>query len=237
MSGRPGGRAQRFSWWRPASRATIGSRSRARFRRIAATRARSSVVGSCSTSMSASCTEGVCSDPGDSRFDEPAHQSRAWPVSRRTHPGCALYRDRQDAVSRMDNRRLGGDISEFLTGSRAGGHVERSLQVVLFTDIVGSTDTAAAVGDGAWRALLTEFRRLVREILDRYGGRGQHPRRRLLRRGRGPSTAAIESRSDPKWDPWSRSTDRSPSRRGRAPRRRLRRTHRAHRRRRKPCGA
>src|SRR6476661_5583463 len=42
---------------------------------------------------------------------------------------------------------------------------------VMFVDIVGSTARAAAVGDAAWRELLERFRQLVRESLDRYGGR------------------------------------------------------------------
>jgi len=42
---------------------------------------------------------------------------------------------------------------------------------VLFTDIAGSTDRVAAVGDAAWRETLDSFRRLVRLILDRYGAR------------------------------------------------------------------
>jgi class 3 adenylate cyclase/pimeloyl-ACP methyl ester carboxylesterase len=66
---------------------------------------------------------------------------------------------------------IGGDISEFVTGSRARAHVDRSLEVVLFADIVGSTDRAAAVGDGAWRDQLTAFRSMVRGVLDRYGAR------------------------------------------------------------------
>jgi class 3 adenylate cyclase len=61
-----------------------------------------------------------------------------------------------------------GDVAEFLTGSRAAAHVERSLQVVLFTDIAGSTERAAAIGDEAWRDLLSEFRTVVRAVLDRY---------------------------------------------------------------------
>lgn len=64
-----------------------------------------------------------------------------------------------------------GDIAEFLTGSRAAAHIERSLQVVLFADIVGSTNRAATIGDVAWHDLLLEFRSMVRSVLDRYEGR------------------------------------------------------------------
>jgi pimeloyl-ACP methyl ester carboxylesterase len=64
-----------------------------------------------------------------------------------------------------------GDLAEFLTGSRAAAHTERSLQVVLFTDIAGSTERAATIGDDAWRNLLSEFRIVVRTVLNRYEAR------------------------------------------------------------------
>lgn len=50
------------------------------------------------------------------------------------------------------------------------GH-ERSLQTVLFTDIVGSTERAAELGDKAWRELLHEHHARVRAELKRFGGR------------------------------------------------------------------
>jgi class 3 adenylate cyclase/pimeloyl-ACP methyl ester carboxylesterase len=62
----------------------------------------------------------------------------------------------------------GADLAEFLTGSRARAHVYRSLVVVLFTDIAGSTDHVAAIGDIAWRDVLENFRGLVRRTLDRH---------------------------------------------------------------------
>ena len=77
----------------------------------------------------------------------------------------------QDTTREWDSAGFGGEVSEFLTGSRAHAHVERSLLVVLFTDIAESTDHAAAVGDTAWRGTLDRFRRLVRLILDRYSAR------------------------------------------------------------------
>jgi class 3 adenylate cyclase len=41
----------------------------------------------------------------------------------------------------------------------------------LFTDIVGSTDTAAQLGDGRWRDLLDRHDRSVRVHLERFRGR------------------------------------------------------------------
>ncbi len=50
--------------------------------------------------------------------------------------------------------RVTGDIKEFLTGERATRVTDRILATVLFTDLVGSTDRAARLGDTAWRGLL-----------------------------------------------------------------------------------
>jgi class 3 adenylate cyclase/pimeloyl-ACP methyl ester carboxylesterase len=63
------------------------------------------------------------------------------------------------------------EIEEFLTGRRPAREPERVLSTVLFTDIVGSTERAAAVGDRAWRDLLERHNALVREELDRWRGR------------------------------------------------------------------
>ncbi|HET9728830.1 MAG TPA: adenylate/guanylate cyclase domain-containing protein, partial [Acidimicrobiia bacterium] len=64
-------------------------------------------------------------------------------------------------------------IEEFLTGQRAAPAVEidRVLATVLFIEIVGSTERAAALGDRKWRELLDEFRTIVRRELTRYRGR------------------------------------------------------------------
>ncbi len=64
-----------------------------------------------------------------------------------------------------------GDVAEFLTGERPEVGVERILTTVLFTDIVGSTAQAAAVGDRGWRSLLDAHDRNVREQLRRFHGR------------------------------------------------------------------
>ncbi len=47
---------------------------------------------------------------------------------------------------------------------------ERILTTMLITDIAGSTDHAAALGDAAWDQLLDRHHALVREILERYRG-------------------------------------------------------------------
>ena len=47
---------------------------------------------------------------------------------------------------------------------------ERRLATVLFTDIVGSTDRAAAVGDRRWRDLSSSHDEIVRRALARHRG-------------------------------------------------------------------
>jgi class 3 adenylate cyclase len=61
-------------------------------------------------------------------------------------------------------------IEEFLTGSRAPVTVDRVLATVLFTDIVGSTEKAAALGDQRWRDLLDSHHAIIRRNLARFRG-------------------------------------------------------------------
>jgi class 3 adenylate cyclase len=68
-------------------------------------------------------------------------------------------------------RRFGDEIEEFLTGVRRPVISDRVLATVLFTDIVGSTERAAALGDSAWRGLLERHDRLVRLQVERHRGR------------------------------------------------------------------
>jgi pimeloyl-ACP methyl ester carboxylesterase len=61
-------------------------------------------------------------------------------------------------------------IEEFLTGSRPPVPVDRVLATVLFTDIVGSTEKAAALGDHRWRGLLESHHATIRRNLARFRG-------------------------------------------------------------------
>jgi class 3 adenylate cyclase len=63
------------------------------------------------------------------------------------------------------------EVEQFLTGRRQPQEPERVLATVLFTDIVGSTERAAALGDGPWRAVLEAYYVKVRELLQQYRGR------------------------------------------------------------------
>jgi class 3 adenylate cyclase len=63
------------------------------------------------------------------------------------------------------------EIEEFLTGVRGGAGSERVLATVLFTDIVGSTNRAAQLGDERWRDLLDRHDQSVRSQIERFRGR------------------------------------------------------------------
>ncbi len=62
-------------------------------------------------------------------------------------------------------------IQEFVTGERYQPGPDRVLAAVLFTDIVGSTVTAARLGDRRWNQVLVDHDALVRREVLRFGGR------------------------------------------------------------------
>jgi class 3 adenylate cyclase len=63
------------------------------------------------------------------------------------------------------------EVEAFVTGTRPTHDVDRVLATVLFTDIVGSTERAAELGDRRWTELLAEHHRVVQAELDRHRGR------------------------------------------------------------------
>ena len=62
-------------------------------------------------------------------------------------------------------------VEELVTGSTSAPEADRVLATVLFTDIVGSTERAAAIGDRAWRDLLDRYYAAVRREIARFRGR------------------------------------------------------------------
>jgi pimeloyl-ACP methyl ester carboxylesterase len=70
-----------------------------------------------------------------------------------------------------DNEPLLQEVEEFLTGERHAAEPERVLATVQFTDIVQSTERAAALGDRKWRETLEKFQAMVREELREHRGR------------------------------------------------------------------
>ena len=63
------------------------------------------------------------------------------------------------------------EIEELVTGSRRAQDIDRVLATVLLTDMVGSTDKAAQLGDHRWREVLDTHDEIVRAQLETYRGR------------------------------------------------------------------
>jgi class 3 adenylate cyclase len=88
-------------------------------------------------------------------------------------PGARLVElDGEDHLAWIEDQdRLLDEVEEFLTGSRRAREPERALATVLFTDIVGSTETAGRLGDRRWRDLLERHDAIVRRQLGIHRGR------------------------------------------------------------------
>jgi class 3 adenylate cyclase/pimeloyl-ACP methyl ester carboxylesterase len=65
---------------------------------------------------------------------------------------------------------IADEIERFVAGEQAPAVPESVLTTVLFTDLVGSTERASALGDRAWRDLLAAHHALVRRELARFRG-------------------------------------------------------------------
>lgn len=63
------------------------------------------------------------------------------------------------------------EIERFVTGAVQRAEPNRVLASVLFTDIVGSTTRAAALGDRAWREVLERHDALVDRVVSEHDGR------------------------------------------------------------------
>jgi class 3 adenylate cyclase/pimeloyl-ACP methyl ester carboxylesterase len=80
-------------------------------------------------------------------------------------PGC------NSNIWSSPNEEVISAIGEFITGARPAADVDRALAAVLFTDIVGSTELAASLGDRRWRALLDSHDAIANTVVDQHRGR------------------------------------------------------------------
>jgi len=82
-------------------------------------------------------------------------------------PGAAHF-----LMFASDTDALLDSVERFLESVRGEEQdFDRVLATVLFTDIVGSTDTATTIGDRAWRELVATHDQRVRTLLGRFRGR------------------------------------------------------------------
>jgi pimeloyl-ACP methyl ester carboxylesterase len=101
----------------------------------------------------------------DSRLEEGRYIAGRIPEARFVElPG-------EDHIPWMDADQIVDEVEEFLTGVRRGPDPDRVLATVLMTDIVGSSERAAELGDRRWRELLEAHHALVRKELARWRGR------------------------------------------------------------------
>ena len=70
-----------------------------------------------------------------------------------------------------DTGALLDEIEGFITGVRPASEIDRVLATILFTDIVGSTERAALLGDHEWRRLLARHYELTAEEIQRHRGK------------------------------------------------------------------
>jgi class 3 adenylate cyclase len=77
----------------------------------------------------------------------------------------------RDHLATVNADQIIDEVEEFLTGERHVHEPDRVLATVMFTDIVGSTQRAADLGDSRWRELIARHDELIRRELDRHRGR------------------------------------------------------------------
>jgi pimeloyl-ACP methyl ester carboxylesterase len=70
-----------------------------------------------------------------------------------------------------DTAEILSQLREFVGAPPPAPRSERVLATILFTDLVGSTEQLAELGDAAWAARLDRHARIVREGLQRFDGR------------------------------------------------------------------
>jgi pimeloyl-ACP methyl ester carboxylesterase/class 3 adenylate cyclase len=100
----------------------------------------------------------------DSHFDEGRYMADHIPGAR------FVPLEGDDHVPFINPDQIVDEIEEFVTGVRPSAEPDRMLATVVFTDIVGSTEKAAALGDRRWGDLLASHNRAVREGLLRFRG-------------------------------------------------------------------
>src|SRR6266498_3142010 len=86
-------------------------------------------------------------------------------------PGARFVERPGDHIAGFADDGFADEVESFLTGRRHAVATDRVLSTVLFSDIVGSTEQAAAVGDRRWREILDRHDAVVRREIDAYHGK------------------------------------------------------------------
>ena len=100
----------------------------------------------------------------DSRLEEGRY------IAARIPGACFVELSGDDHMPAVRPDEILDEVEEFLTGVRPAPASDRVLATVLFTDLVGSTEKATALGDAAWASLLGSHLEAVRRQLERFSG-------------------------------------------------------------------
>jgi class 3 adenylate cyclase len=85
-------------------------------------------------------------------------------------PGSELHEMPGGGWTEDDMRRYAEEIRRFAGIERAPAELDTILSTVLFTDIVGSTEKQASLGDHGWKRLVERHHQVVRGALGRWRG-------------------------------------------------------------------
>jgi len=109
--------------------------------------------------------------PTPSEGDEDTRASDAYVAERIAGAKTAVYRGTFGAPYLGGSEDYARIIERFLASvTQEEAELDRMLATVMFTDLVGSTEKAAEVGDARWKDLLMRHNALVRAQLGRYRG-------------------------------------------------------------------
>ena len=85
-------------------------------------------------------------------------------------PGAEMALFPGSVLSEENTRAIADTIRRFIGVERAVTNLDTVLSTVLFTDIVGSTERQAQIGDHAWKELVQRHHAVVRAALQRWRG-------------------------------------------------------------------
>ena len=85
-------------------------------------------------------------------------------------PGAELHVLPGEAWTQQDARSSAEEVRRFLGVERSPTELDTILSTVMFTDIVGSTEKQASVGDHGWKQLVERHHEVVRDGLGRWHG-------------------------------------------------------------------
>ncbi len=99
------------------------------------------------------------------------HEARSLDVAARIPDARAIRVSGDDYFPLYRSPEIADEIERFVAGEEPPEVGDSVLATVMFTDIVGSTERAAELGDRAWRDLLAKHHEVVRRELGRYRGK------------------------------------------------------------------